>query len=317
MFVSAPSGRRRARATRMRTFAAFAAAAVTASLIGAAPAAGKPAPPPPGPAGAAPGAPGGSSTWTTGAKTGIGTSTTVASKVWHTLAQGVLTEVYYPTVDVANVQDLQLVVSDGATFTELERDATTQQTRLLDPSSLTYQQINTDRDGRYRIDKTYVTDPQRSTVLVDIRVRSLDGGTYTPYVLYNPSLANTGTGDSGDAAGQALLARDGTVASALVAKPAFTRISSGFSGTSDGWTDLRTDHDLDWTYKTAAAGNLVQVGQLAPADGGKPSDTTIALSFGASQNAALGTANASLRLPFSATRDAYVDGWHAYLASIA
>ncbi|MEO6714228.1 MAG: glycoside hydrolase family 15 protein, partial [Mycobacteriales bacterium] len=175
----------------------------------------------------------------------------------------------------------------------------------------------TDRDGRYRIEKTYVTDPQRSTVLVNIRVRGLDGGTYTPYVLYNPSLANTGSGDSGSATGQALLARDGTVASALVAKPAFTRISSGFSGASDGWTDLRTDHDLDWTYKTAAAGNLVQVGQLASAVRGKPSDTTIALSFGSSEAAALSTANSSLRTPFSATRDAYVDGWHAYLASIA
>ncbi|MDQ1640808.1 MAG: glucoamylase [Actinomycetota bacterium] len=307
----------RATSLGFRGLAAVAVAVTGIALLGAPPASG--ASPSPGspPSGAAPGAPGGHSSWTTGAKDGLGTSTTTGSKVWHTLTQGVLSEVYYPTVDVANVQDLQLVVTDGRTFTDLERDATSHRIVLLDPTSLTYQQIDTDLDGRYRIEKTYVDDPARSTVLLSIRVRSLDGGTYTPYVLYNPSLNNSGMGDSGDAVGQALVASDGNVASALVATPAFTRISSGYAETSDGWTDLKTDHRLDWTYKTAADGNLVQTGQLAAASKGKPSDATVALGFGSTTTAALGTASASLRLPFAATRDAYIAGWQAYLASIA
>src|SRR5262245_41705684 len=57
----------------------------------------------------APGAPGGGSVWTTGNKQGIGTSTTLDSKVWYTIAQGVVTEVYFPQIDVPNVQDLQLI----------------------------------------------------------------------------------------------------------------------------------------------------------------------------------------------------------------
>jgi glucoamylase len=93
----------------------LAAALVAGSVAGAAPAGAAP--------GEAPGGPGGGSSWTSGAKTGVGTSVTGASKVWHTLVDGVMTEVYYPRVDVANVQDLQLIVSDGRTFTELERDA--------------------------------------------------------------------------------------------------------------------------------------------------------------------------------------------------
>ena len=52
--------------------------------------------------------------WPTAAKNGFGTSTTLASKVWFTLANGVLTEVFYPTVDTPKVKTLQLTVSTAA-----------------------------------------------------------------------------------------------------------------------------------------------------------------------------------------------------------
>jgi glucan 1,4-alpha-glucosidase len=263
------------------------------------------------PDGEAPGAPGDSSSWTTGAKQGIGTSATTASKVWHTLSQGVLTEVYYPTVDVANVQDLQLIVTDGETFTELERDATTHRIQLLDDEALTYRQVNTDVDGRYRIVKTYATDPARSTVLVDVRLTSLDGGRYTAYVLYNPSLANSGRHDSAWSDGSALLSQDGDVASALAARPGFGAVSNGFSGVSDGWTDLRDDHTLDWDYTSATDGNVVQVGRLARS--GRGAKATVALGFGGSGPDALSTARASLRQPFGRTQGAYERGWRRYL----
>jgi glucan 1,4-alpha-glucosidase len=269
---------------------------------------------------AAPGAPGGASAWTTGAKQGVGTSTTSASKVWYTLAGGVLSEVYYPRVDVADVQDLQLIVTDGATFTDLERDATTHRVELADPRALIYRQVNTDKDGRYRITKSYTTDPARSTVLIDVRVDSLDGGTYTAYVLYNPSLANSGRHDSASSVGSALVARDtaGTtkVASALLAKPLFSKVSNGFSEVSDGWADLRADHRMDWTYTAAEDGNVVQIGQLASQGQGNSIKATLALGFGESESEALGTASASLSRAFPATLDAYADGWHAYLDSL-
>jgi glucoamylase len=47
-------------------------------------------------AGPAPGAPGDAAQWTDGDKDGFSTATTLASKVWHTLDDGELTEVYYP-----------------------------------------------------------------------------------------------------------------------------------------------------------------------------------------------------------------------------
>ena len=50
----------------------------------------------------APGAPGSDAHWPSAAKNGFGTSNTVASKVWFTLNNGVMTEVFYPTLDVPN-----------------------------------------------------------------------------------------------------------------------------------------------------------------------------------------------------------------------
>lgn len=269
--------------------------------------------------GPAPGAPGAQSSWTTGAKQGLGTSTSTRSKVWFTLTQGEMSEVYYPRVDVANVRDLQLVVTDGRTFSDREEVATTQRTQLLDTSSLSYRQVDTDKDGRYRIVKTYTTDPDRSTVVVDVAVTSLDGGRYRVFALYDPSLANSGKHDVGRTHGDALVASDTTtdtkVASALVAKPAFRATSNGFAGTSDGWTDLATDHRMDWHHASAAAGNLVQMGKLPPQRHGV-TRATLALGFGADGAEARRTARSSLGRGFDRLQRAYDAGWASYLKGL-
>ena len=66
-----------------------------------------------------------------------------------------------------------------------------------DPRSLSYQQINTDTHGRWRLTKTYVADPRRSTVAVGVRFQSLTGRPYRLYVLADPALDNNGAHDSG------------------------------------------------------------------------------------------------------------------------
>src|ERR671921_1498069 len=102
--------------------------------------------------------------WTQADKDGFGTSTTDTSKVWYTIDDGELTEVYYPDLGTPSVRDLQFIVSDGKTFAELETDATNHQVQLVDERALVYRQVNTDKSGAYSLTKTYVTDPARSTV---------------------------------------------------------------------------------------------------------------------------------------------------------
>jgi glucoamylase len=97
-----------------------------------------------------------------------------------------MTDVYYPDLGTPSVRDLQFVVSDGKTFAERETDATTRSVQLVDKRALEYRQINTDEAGKYRITKTYVSDPDRATVLVDVTFESLTGEPYQLYALYDP-----------------------------------------------------------------------------------------------------------------------------------
>src|SRR3954466_6321843 len=213
--------------------------------------------------GTAPGAPGDNAIWTPADKHGFGTSTTTTSKVWHTLENGKLTEVYYPDLGTPSVRDLQFIVSDGKTFAELESDATTHQTTLVDNRSLTYRQVNTAKSGRYRITKTYVTDPARNTLLIDVRFQSLTGRPYQVYAYVDPSLSNDGSDDSGTTSHGALLTQDASAGSALVAEPSFGRTSTGYLDASDGWIDLPDDHRMDWHYRSSPNGNVVQTAQTA------------------------------------------------------
>src|SRR4051812_26342897 len=192
-------------------------AALLAMTLGAAPAA----------AAEAPGAPGAVAHWTTGAKQGVGTSAGTSSKVWYTLSEGVLSEVYYPRVDVADSRALELVVSDGRTFADRESTDTTHAVDLVTDRALVYRQVNTDKQRRYRITKTYVTDPARASVLVDVDFESLDGGKYAVYAIYDPPLNNSGRHDAGSVSSGALVAREGEIASALVADEPFLSVSNG------------------------------------------------------------------------------------------
>ena len=271
-------------------------------------------------AGEAPGAPGGGASWTTGEKMALGTATAATSKVWFTVTKGVTSEVFFPRADVPNVQDMQYVVSDGSTFVDLERDATTHTVSLPTEQALEYTVTNTANSGRYRLTNTYVTDPVRSTLLLKTRFQSLDGGAYQLYVLYNPSLAGGAGNDTGawDGANGALVASDGqpvfggTVASALKSSLAFSAHSTGYSGTSsDGYVDLAADRRLTNQYDTASVGgNIVQIGQVPV---GADTTFTLALGFGANRGGAIAAANASLSAGFAAAESSYRSGWAGYL----
>ena len=263
----------------------------------------------------APGAPGDQAIWTPADKDGFGTSTTTASKVWHTLEHGRLTEVYYPDLGTPSVRTLDFIVSDGKTFAQRDSDAAQRSVQLVDGRSLTYRQVNV-QPGRFRIVKTYVTDPARNTLLVRVRFESLTGKPLQVYALYDPSLGNDGMDDNGTTSGKALLASDtgSPVASAMIATPAFTKLSNGYLGTSDGWKDLQDFH-MDWSYTAAPNGNVVQTAR-AQLNGVGQQSLTLALGFGTSTGAAQTAAGASLSNGFAATRNSYEAGWHQYLGGL-
>lgn len=92
----------------------------------------------PRPLGEAFGGPGLDLGWAPGAKQGVGTVCNRRSRVWFTLPQGIITEVYCPRVDVANTRDLQFLVTDGRTFFHEECRDLRHRVEYLDPEAPAY-----------------------------------------------------------------------------------------------------------------------------------------------------------------------------------
>src|SRR6476661_781838 len=147
----------------------------------------------------APGAPGALSHFDLARKDCLGTARNTTSKVWYTVANGVLSDVYYPTVDNTNVETLQYVVTDGSTFTDLQTRDMTYTVAAGGPSGMACRVIATAKSGNYRIETDYITDPARNTLLmkVDFEPRS-PRSSYRLYVRFDPSINGNGGGGPGN-----------------------------------------------------------------------------------------------------------------------
>ncbi len=265
----------------------------------------------------APGAPGAVPTWTTGSKDGLGTSTTAESKVWYTLQGGIMTEVYYPRLDVANTRTLEFAVSDGK-HVWLESKDMQHQTVRARMDALVYQQVSSvsqkaagELPVNFQIYKTYTTDPARNTVLIDVAFDA--AAPYKLYVLFDPALKNLGTGDTGSSHNGALVTEKDGVACALLSSVGFAQTSSGFKDSSDGYTDLLLHHSLAWSYARAENGNVVQAAEIPSRHSNQ---FTLALGFGDNAQSAFASAQASLGEPFISVRNAYYKGWADYVKTL-
>src|SRR5829696_10124286 len=116
------------------------------------------------------GAPGALSHFDLARKDCVGTARNSTSKVWYTVAGGVLSDVYAPTIDNTNVETLQYVVTDGATFTDLQSRDMTYTVAAIDPGGMACRVTSTPRRGGYSLVTDYVTDPSRDSVVMNTRL---------------------------------------------------------------------------------------------------------------------------------------------------
>jgi glucoamylase len=258
------------------------------------------------------GAPGIEPRWTQGNKEGVGTSSSAESKVWFTLWRGVVTEVYYPLIDHPQIRDLQYLVSDGRTFFHEEKRHLDSRTERMTSNGLGYRIVSADPAGRYQIEKEVVTDPRLPVVLQRTR---LVLGPEAPrdlslYALLAPHLDVAGWGNNAyvvELAGQELLVaeRNGTWL-ALGATHPFRRLSCGYVGRSDGWTDLADNFRMDYEFDRATNGNVALTGEIE-LDGGD--EFTLGLAFGHGLSDAVTALLQALALPYHGRRDLYLEGW--------
>src|SRR6202789_1661475 len=251
---------------------------------------------------AAAGGPGAASYFDLARKDCLGTAENTTSKVWYTVADGVLSDVYEPTVDNTNVETLQYVVTDGSTFTDLQtRDMT--YTVQADPTGMECTITSTDAKHGFELVTTYITDPQRDTVLMNTRIEPTKGstniGALQIYARLDAHVNGDGGGGTQNAGGNTgvIDARTGTpvvystnttteAANRSYAVPTYMAMTAtsageasvGYEGTaSDGLTQLDATRTLAPTT-SAADGHIAATENVTP-ERGSGGAFTLALGF--------------------------------------
>ncbi len=258
------------------------------------------------------GAPGIPPRWTRSAKDAVVTAYSSVSRVWVTASSGALNEIYFPTIDQAQVRDVQYLVTDGETFFHDERRYLNTVTEYLKECGLGVRITNSDPDGRYRLVKEVIADPHQAVVLMHTRLEGEPAflKKLHLYVLLAPHLAIGGWGNNGNVARIAgrdfLTAHKNGVWLGLAATAPFIHLSCGYVGTTDGWQDLSANFKLDFEFASATDGNIALTGEIDLRNG---TDFTLGIAFGRSLHRAVTSLAQSLAIPFSEHRERFLDQW--------
>lgn len=264
------------------------------------------------------GRPGLSPTWSRASKQGVGTAFGDKSRVWFTIADGAVTEVYYPTVDTANSRDIRFLVTDSKTFFDTEGKDTSTEVSYIDPRAPAFMIRNTAVSGAYAITKRILTDPQSDSLVMNVRFEALRGEIkdYRLFILFAPHIKNRGFENSGRCAAYRdsayLIARREDIAAALTSDIPFVRMSAGYSGFSDAWQDLNKDLHMDWSFDEAPYGNIALAAEVPVSE-----EFNIVLGFGRDEVEAVLEARKALSRRHADIERDYIQGWKRYMKTLS
>lgn len=269
-------------------------------------------------------------TWAYSAKTGVGASyeayvdgaykpggkTGAVSRVWFSIADGVLTETMYGLIHEAQIKQMRIAVQT-ATGLAVEGADTTSKTEYLHvdsagrPLSPAYKITTTDRQGRFVIEKRIFTDPDRNALFVRVTIKALKGPV-TPTLVLEPHMANTGGGDAGAASVTALTAYEGEAFLSLKGSKPFAKAGAAELKSGDALAALKAT-------TRSAKGAIVLTGQLPAVT--KETTFDFALGFGPDAKAADAAASATLKTGYAEVLARFNGegarvGWEDYLASL-
>lgn len=248
-------------------------------------------------------------TWAHAGKDMVGTSLG-SSRLWFTVAEGIITEIYYPRIDVPQIKDLGFIIADDQGFwVELRR---LRDYRISQPKPYVPAVEIVHQHPRF-IFILQICPSQRRDVLL-LRY-SLEGdANLRPYAFLSARLggiAEDNLASVGEHNGRRVLwAEQGPFGLALMAvrkdgADAWKRCSVGCIEESDGWQDFNRHGRMMWEYDCAGPGAVALMGEL-------PGQATLALGFGASMRSAATLTMSSLFEDFSAIWDAQCRIWEKW-----
>jgi glucoamylase len=259
------------------------------------------------------GAPGMEPRWSHSNKDGVGTAYSADSRLWYSLWRGIVTEVYFPTIDRPQLRDMQFLLTDGHSFFHEERRHLAAVTDRPSDHALGYRVVSSDPNGRYRLRKQVIGDPHLPCLLEHVRVEVTDpelARDLRLYVLAAPHLDVGGWGNSATVMRvlerTILVAQKGPVALALGCTRPFSKASVGYVGASDGWSDVSKNLDMRWEFDLAPDGNVALTAEVPL---GASNDFTLGLAFGETVPAAVTALFQSLGIPFETHYHRFIDQW--------
>lgn len=235
-------------------------------------------------------------------------------RVWFTSAEGMLTEVFHPRIDIPQIKQLNFIIADDQGFWhELGGlDSYTIEEPMLGVPALTIHHHH----PRFTFTLRICPDPARDVILLDL---NLSGDpALRPYAMLLPRIGEDADHNhaavSQSATWRTLLAWQGPFGLGLLARTpqgedAWGRLSVGNLDYSDLRSDFQRHGRMTWTYDEAGPGQVMLAGEL-------PRQATLALGLCTSADAAATLAHSALLNPFSNAWDTNIREWRTWLAQI-
>src|ERR1700761_6061581 len=145
---------------------------------------------------AAPGGPGAQSYLDLARKDCFATAANTTSKVWFTVADGVLSDTFSPSIQNSNVNTVQYIVTDGKTFTDMQQRDMTYTVTSPDRSGMDCRVTSRDPHHGFALQTDCLPDPSRDSVHTPSTLEPLNGASPASlhrlkvYVRYDAQIDN-------------------------------------------------------------------------------------------------------------------------------
>jgi len=249
--------------------------------------------------------------WSTAKKDLVGSALGPA-RLWFTVGKGIVTEVFYPRIDIPQIRDMGLIIADDKGFWQELKTLPDPGLQIDDPAVPL--PLITHRHERFTCTLRICADPLRDVLLMDFHLEG--DADLRPYLLCAARLGEDAEHNQAwvdEWEGRPVLwAEQGPFGLAISCRnpeglSGLENLSVGEVGASDLWQDFHRNGRMLWQYQEAGPGEVSLSARL-------PRQGTLALGLGTSKEAAATLAWSSLAGGFASAEAEYQGAWKAWHA---